>query len=162
MSALSRFSYLLVSLVLIAAAAVATILLQWGMAGQIGTLALAALCIIYWVGARRGAVTPADPERRLRRTRKGGRPVVVYFYSDYDLGCLLRRPAASRLENQYKGRCEFIFISVFHPEAPALMASQKAGLGDYLFFDPSGNLAGKARSLSAAQMTRFLETAPAL
>lgn len=160
MSALSRFSYLLVSVLLLVAAGLATTLLQWGVAGQIGTLILLAVLMIYWVGARRGALTPADPEKKLRRIRGGGRPVVLYFYSDFSLGCLLRRPVVSRLETQYKGRCEFIFIDVGHREADALMETLKAGLGDYLFFDLEGKLSGKERTLSVDQLNRFLETAP--
>jgi hypothetical protein len=159
MSALRRFSYLLVSLFLVVAAAVATLLLNWGVAGQIGTLILAAVLMIYWVGARRGAVTPADPDKKLRRARGGGRPVVLYFYSDFSLTCLLRRPGDSRVQKRFSGRCEFIAVSVFHRDAGAMMKSMKAGLGDYLFFDMQGKLSGKARTLSEDQLNRLLETA---
>lgn len=158
MSALSRFSYLIVSLILVGAAVVANVLLQWGVAGQIGTLILLAALAIYWVGARRGALTPVDPEKKLRRSRGGGRPLVVYFYSDFSLNCLLRRPALSRMESRYNGRCEFMYISVFHQDARRIMESLKAELGDYLFFDVQGKLKGTAQTLSAEQMNRFLES----
>lgn len=158
MSGLSRFSYLFVSLVLVVAAVSATMLLQWGVAGQVGTLVLIALIMIYWVGARHGALTPVDPEKKLRRSRGAGRPVVLYFYSDFNLNCLVRRTAVAKLEKQYKGRCEFIYVSVFHRAADGLMESLKAGVGDHLLFDVQGKLSGKARSLSPAQMDRLLET----
>lgn len=160
MSALSRVSYLLVSLLLVAAVVAATMLLEWGVAGQIGTLVMMALLAIFWVAARRGALTPADPPKKLRRSRGGGRPVVLHFYSDMHLGSLLRRVLETRLETAYKGRCEFIYISAFHPEAGAMMKSLKAGLGDWVFFDVSGKMVGQASRLTADQMQRFLETAP--
>ncbi|MFZ5814175.1 MAG: hypothetical protein ACOY93_02570 [Bacillota bacterium] len=160
MGVLSRVSYLLVSLILVVAVAAATMLLQWGVAGQIGTLILIAVLMIFWVAARRGAVTPADPEKKLRRSRGAGRPVVLHFYSDFHLGSLLRRPLDAKLEKAYRGRCEFIYISVFHPEAERMMESLKAAVGDWVFFDATGRLAGQDSRLSDDHLRRFLETSP--
>lgn len=126
------------------------------MAGEIGTLLLAALFISYWVGARRGDVSPAEPEKRLRRARGGPRPVAVHFYSDYHLGSLLRRPAESRLENKYKGSIDFIHISVFHPQARPLMEGLKAGVGDWVLFDRKGNPVGEAGRLSEERVSAVL------
>lgn len=160
MSALSRVSYLLVSLILVAAAAAATILLQWEVGGYIGTLSLLALLMIFWVAARRGPVTPTDPQKKLRKSRGGGRPVVLHFFSDFHLGSLLRRVADAKLEKAYRGRCEFIYISTFHPEAEPMMENLKAELGDWVFFDISGKMVGQAPRLTEEQMHRFLESTP--
>jgi len=160
MGVLNRVSYLLVSMILVAGAIAATILLDGGAAGQIATLVLVAVLIIFWILARRGDVTPADPEKKLRRARNAGRPVVLHFFSDLHLGSLLGRTRAARLEKQYKGRFEFIQISAFHREADGLMESLKCGIGDYLFFDATGRLVGQDRSVSDERLERFLESAP--
>lgn len=153
MDLLRRMSYVLVSLILVVLAGALTVVLRWGTAGQIGTLVLAALFISYWVGARRGALTPADPEKRLRRARGGPRPVAVHFYSDFHLGSLLRRPSESRVENKFKGSVDFIHISVFHPQAPAIMESLEAGVGDWVLFDRQGKQVGGAGGLSEDRVT---------
>ncbi len=160
MGVLSRVSYLLVSLILVAVAIAATILLDGGVVGQIGTLTLVAVLVVLWIAARRGDVTPADPEKKLRRSRNSGRPVIVHFFSDYHVGSLLGRPSSAKLEAKYRGRFEFIEISAFHPEAEAMMESLKANIGDYVFFDTTGKLVGQYRSLAEDQMQRFLEIAP--
>ncbi|MFZ5823232.1 MAG: hypothetical protein ACOY94_02620 [Bacillota bacterium] len=160
MSALSRVSYLLVSLILLAASVAATILLEWDVGGYIGTLSLLALLMIFWVAARRGPVTPADPQKKLRKSRGGGRPVVLHFFSDFHLGSLLRHVIDAKLEKTYRGRCEFIYISTFHPEADAMMENLKAELGDWVFFDFSGKMVGQAPRLTEEQMHRFLESTP--
>jgi len=156
MDLLRRMSYVLVSLVLVVLAGAATFVLRWGMAGEIGTLVLAALLISYWVGAKRGALTPAEPEKRLRRARGGPRPVAVHFYSDYHLGSLVRRPAESRVENKYKGSVDFIHISVFHPQAQAIMENLKAGVGDWVLFDRQGKQVGEAGALSEERVSAVL------
>jgi hypothetical protein len=156
MDLLSRISYVIVSLILIVLAGAATVVLRWGMAGEIGTLVLAALLLSYWVGARRGALTPADPEKRLRRARGGPRPVAVHFYSDFHVGTLLRRPAESGLENRFKGSIDFIHISAFHPQAPAIMESLKAGVGDWVLFDRQGRQVGEAGGLTPDRVSSVL------
>lgn len=153
---LMRFSYLLVSLILLVAVGTASATLGWGSAGQIGTLVLAALLAIYWVAARYGAVTPADPEKKIRRARATGRPVVVHFYSDGGLGCLLQRPGARRIQRAYEGHCEFILVNVGHPEAAGLMKSLGASLGSYLYFDAAGGLVEQSRRLTAGQVQHLL------
>lgn len=160
MSLLGRLSYLLIGLILVLATGAATIGLGWGVAGQVGTMTLFAILLIYWVAVRRGEVTPRDPEKRLRRLRGSGRQVVLHFYSDYSAGCLLRRPLDAQVENRYRGRCEFVYISAFHPEAGAMMAALKANLGDWLYFDRSGKVVGQGPRLTDEQMRRFLESAP--
>lgn len=154
MGALIRFSYLLLSLVLVAAAAVTTVAMQWWGAGQIGTMILAAILIIYWIMARRGDLTPAEPEKKLRRSRASGRPVAVLFYSDFHLASLLRRASESHIEQEFKGRCEFIHMSALHPEARALMEKLNVGVGDWVFFDQTGKTGGQGR-LTADQLRRF-------
>ena len=156
MRLIRRFSYPLLSLLLLVVLGVLAWQLKWQLAGYVSVLVLAAVLVIYWVSARRGNLTPADPAKKLRRARGGQRPVVLHFYSDYALGCLLRRPFVARVEREYRGRCEFIYVDVGHPEAPALRESLKADLGDWLFFDLSGLLVGQRHSLSAQEMERFL------
>lgn len=159
MSLLSRFSYLLIGLILVLASGLATVWLAWGVLGQVVTLSLFAALLIYWVAARRGAVTPTDPEKRLRRLRGSGRPVVLHVFSDYSLGCLLRRPIDGQVEKRYRGRCEFLYVSTSHPEAAAMMEALRAGLGDWLYFDRSGKVVGQGPRLTDEQMRRFLESA---
>lgn len=154
-----RYSYLLVSLIVVIIAEALTWQQEWKLPGQVATLVLAAVLIIYWVAARRGALTPADPEKKLRRSRGGQRPVVLHFYSDHSLGCLLRRPAAAAVERAYRGRCEFIYVDVGHREAAGLMESLKADLGDWLFFDLSGKLVGQHKGLTADQLEHLLAEA---
>lgn len=154
-----RFSYPLLALVVVVIAEIVTWQQQWKLPGQVGTLVLAAVLIIYWVAARRGSLTPADPEKKLRRSRGGQRPVVLHFYSDHALGCLMRRPQGAAVERAYRGRCEFIYVDVGHPEAAQMMESLKADLGDWFFFDLSGKLVGHQRSLTAERLDHLLAEA---
>jgi len=154
-----RFSYLLTSLLVLVLLGVIAWVLRWQLAGYISVLVLTAALMIYWVAARRGRVTPADPQKKLRKSRGGQRPVVLHFYSDYSLACLLSRPVDGPLERRYRSRCEFIHVDVGHPDAAAMQEELKAGLGDWLFFDLSGKLVGKRSRLSADDIDRMLEGA---
>lgn len=159
MSAVNRYSYVLLSLLLVGAGAAYTALSGDMAVGGIVTLLLVAAVLIGFVLARRGALTPANPDKRIRRARGGGRPVVVHLYSDAHIGCLLGRPLSAAAERDYRGRCDFIYVDVAHREGPEVMATLEASVGDYVLFDAAGRPAGKVRRLTAAVMEGLLERA---
>jgi len=159
MFVVQRFSYLLSSLLLVVAFGLLSWRMQWSLAGFVIILVLVAAFAIYWVAARRGALTPADPRKKLKRSRGGARPTVLHFYSDFSLGCLLSRPLVAPVERQYRGKCEFIYVDVGHPDAPAMLEELKAGLGDWVLFDLSGKLVGHRRRLTAQDIERVLDGA---
>jgi thiol-disulfide isomerase/thioredoxin len=157
MSSLGHYSYVLVSIILVAASTAVAIWYEWGGVGAMITLVVAAALILYWVVARRGIPTPASPPKRIRRARDAGRPLVVYFYSDYDLVCLLARPFTAKAEKTYRGRCEFIFINMSHREAGAAADSVEAVLGQYVLFDARGQRITATRLLRERTLSELLE-----
>ncbi|BAD39622.1 hypothetical protein [Symbiobacterium thermophilum] len=154
-----RFSYLLSSLLLLVVLGLLAWRLHWQLAGYVVILGLIGVFVIYWVAVRRGARTPADPRKKLRKSRSGDRPTVLHFYSDFSLSCLLSRPLVMPVERQYRGRCEFIYVDVGHADAQAMMDELKAEMGDWLLFDRSGRLVGHRRRLTAADIERVLDGA---
>ncbi|MFS8639332.1 MAG: hypothetical protein LOD90_00685 [Symbiobacteriaceae bacterium] len=154
-----RFSYLFSSLLLLVVLGLLAWRLQWQVAGYVVIVTAIAAIAIYWVATRRGARTPADPRKKLRKARSGDRPTVLHFYSDFSLRCLLRRPLTAPVERKYQGRCEFIYVDVGHPDAAAMLEELKAQLGDWLLFDRSGKLVGHRHRLTAADLERVLEGA---
>lgn len=154
-----RFSYLLLSLLLLVFFGLLGWRMRWPLAGYIIILVLTAAFATYWVVVRRGALTPADPRKKLKRSRSGTRPTVLHFYSDFSLSCLLSRPLVAPLERQYRGRCEFIYVDVGHPDAAGMMEELKAQMGDWFLFDRTGKLVGHRRRLAAADIERVLDGA---
>lgn len=157
MNFLSRYSYAVLTVLLVAlgtgVATQSTRPEAWGM----GTLTLAAVLIIFWVLARRGALTPVNPEKRIRRSRSSVRPVVVHFYSDWDMVSLFKRSLAARVEKEYKGRFDWIFIDVNHPDADSAAEYTDAGLGDYVLYDAAGEFVTRCGMVSAAKLENVLE-----
>lgn len=157
MSFVSRFSYVLLSLVLVAAGIVYAFFSPRADVVGLATLLVAAALVIYWVFARRGALTPVNPEKRVRRGRSSERPVVVHFYSDFSLVSLLQRPFASKAERLHKGHCDFIYVEAGHKDAPGAMEALQAGLGDWVLYDMAGNFVQKTRSISPDKLEALLK-----
>ncbi len=118
-------------------------------------LALLAVFLSAWILARRGR-TPPHPEKRLKKSLGGGRPVLVHFYSDYALTSLLSRPAWAVQERRYQGRVEFLFMSMLDPQVCLLARGLRAGLGDTRVYDARGQEVGRTRP-TARELERLLE-----
>lgn len=157
MTWLNRNSFLLLSVVLIGAVLGYTI---WGGYQPLWSLVLLltiALLSIFWVAARRGELTPGSPEKRIRKGRGAGRPLVVCFYGDFHLGSLLKRPFSARAEREFRGRCDFVYIDMGHPEAARVAAALEGNIGCFLLFDAVGNQVGKVGTLSRSTLSDLLE-----
>ncbi|HWI65063.1 MAG TPA: hypothetical protein VNT75_24815 [Symbiobacteriaceae bacterium] len=152
MSFLTRFSYVLISVALIALGTVFAVLTEYGNVIGTVTFLLAAALIIYWVAARRGARTPVNPGKRIRRARTGDRPIAVCFYHDFNLASLLQRPFTAKAEREAKGHCDFIYIDAYHHEAGPVLEEFEAEVGDWLLFDATGKLVEKTGSVSLAKL----------
>lgn len=157
MSFLSRYSYLLLSVVLLCVGIAAALTLAPGYAYGIGTMLLGAVLVSYWVAARRGALTPVNPSKRIRRARSAGRPVVVHFYSDWSLGCLLKRPLVAKAERQHRGHFDFIYIDVNLPDGEATADELQAGTGDFVLFDAAGTMAETTGRITVEKLNNVLE-----
>lgn len=157
MSILSRYSYVLLSLILVAAGIVAAFFVPNAEAMSMVTLLVGGALIVYWVMARRGNLTPVNPEKRIRRGRSSDRPVVVHFYSDFSVVSLLQRPFAAKAEREYKGACDFVYIEVGHREAAAAAESEKAALGHFVLYDAAGNFVEKTGSLSVSKLEALVK-----
>lgn len=157
MNLLNRYSYVLICSLIAGAGLVLTFvrgnMAPWG----VSTLLFTALALIYFVAARRGPLTPANPEKRIRRAQGNGRPLVVCFYSDFHLGSLLNRPVSALAEKAARGRAEIIYIDVNHREGKEAARSLKAGPGVYLLYNGAGTSAGRAGYLSASRLASVLE-----
>lgn len=156
MSFVRRYSYVLVSLVVVAAVVGYAIYAVNATFGVLSLLAVAFL-LIFWVAARRHVPMPASPEKRIRRARQMARPLVVHFYSDYSLGCLLKRVLAAGAERGFRGRFEFLYIDMNHPEAAGAARALRAGLGDFVLFDAAGREVGRSGLISGQRLERVLE-----
>lgn len=157
MSFLSRYSYLLLSIVLLCAGTAMALVLEPGYVYGIATLLLGGALVMYWVAARRGALTPVNPSKRIRRGRASTRPVVVYFYSDFSLGCLLKRLLVAGAERQHKGHFDFIYIDINLPDGDATAEEYQAGTGDFILFDAAGNLVLKTGRITVENLNNVLE-----
>lgn len=154
MGVLSRYSYVLILVLLVAGTTGAAV---WtaNVAMGVGALVIAALLACFWVAARRGVPIPANPERRIQRARSAGRPLVVHFFSDYSLSCLVQRLMATPLERRYRGQVDFVYIDVNQAAARSVMEAYQARMGDYLLFDRLGNASGKTRRLSVERLAQL-------
>ncbi len=159
MGLINRLSFLLFSVLLVAAAVTYTVLTDDMTRGTMGTLVLATLLAIWWVLARRGAKTPANPEKRLRKAKGAGRPVAVYFYSDWSLGCLFMRPLTAAAEREHKSHFDFIYIEAGHPEAEAAAKLVQVGLNQWALIDGTGKIAVRAARITPAMLSEVLEKA---
>lgn len=158
MGLVNRYSFLMLSVLLIACGVVYGILVDADQGSMI-TLGIVTALLIWWVLARRGKRAPANPDKRIRRARGAGRPVAVYFYSDWSLDCILTRPFSTKAERVHKSHFDFIYIDISHPEAAAAMESLDAGVGEWLLFDGAGRPAGTARRITPAMLTEVMEKA---
>ena len=157
MSFITRYSFVLVSLALIALGTFFAFFTPYSAAIGWTTFLVAAALIIFWVAARRGARTPVNPGKRIRRARTSDRPIVVCFYHDFHLGSLLQRPFTAKAEREEKGRCDFIYIDAYHREAPPVLAEFEAEVGDWLLFDAAGNLMEKCGAISVKKIESLLK-----
>lgn len=152
----SRHSYVFLSLAITVAGVGIAITNQNHDVWTLITLLVLAALTIYWVVARRGNLTPVNPEKRIRRGRSSDRPVVVYFYSDWSVGPLFTRPFTRNAERQFKGACDFIYIEVSHREAAAAMEAYEAEMGDWLLFDAAGNLVEKTGRVTVQKLEELV------
>jgi hypothetical protein len=153
MSFIDRYSYIIVSLVLLVAGGFfAYASPTRSMLYTLITLLLGAALLIYWVVARRGALTPVNPGKRIRRGRTSERPVVVHFYHDFSLGSLFNRMFTWKAERDCKGHADFIYIDAFHRDAATVMEELEAEVGDWLLFDAAGNFVEKADRISVGKI----------
>ncbi|HYF90886.1 MAG TPA: hypothetical protein VD969_01430 [Symbiobacteriaceae bacterium] len=143
-----RYSFIVISLALIALGTVFAFLTAYGTVVGTVTFLVGSAFIVFWVVARRGALTPVNPAKRIRRGRTSTRPVVVCFYHDFNFGSLVSRAFTWKAEREQKGHCDFIYIDAYHREAPPVMAEYEAEVGDWLLFDAAGNLVEKCGSIS--------------
>lgn len=159
MGLFKRFSFLLLSVLLVAAGVTYTVLTGELNAGALGILLVVTCLSIWFVLARRGVRTPADPEKRLRRARSTGRPVAVYFYSDFSLACLLMRPFTARAEREHKGHFDFLYLEAGHPDVQALAGTLGARLNQWLIYDSAGRLAIQTTRITPQEMASVLTKA---
>lgn len=157
MSALLHYSYILFSVVLLTVLAAFALVSADGTVLGLITLVVGAALVIFWVTARRGGLTPVNPEKRIRRGRSSERPVVVHFYSDWDLVSLVKRVLVANTEKVHRGHFDFIYIDMNHREGPATAEALKAGLGDFVLYDTAGNLVEKTGLISAAKLEKVLK-----
>ncbi|HWI52399.1 MAG TPA: hypothetical protein VNT01_09710 [Symbiobacteriaceae bacterium] len=157
MSFITRYSFVLVSLALIALGTFFAFFTPYSMAIGWTTFLVAAALIVFWVAARRGARTPVNPGKRIRRARTSDRPIVVCFYHDFNLGSLVQRPFTAKAEREEKGRCDFIYVDAYHREAPPVLAEFEAEVGDWLLFDATGKLMEKCGAITVAKIESLLK-----
>jgi hypothetical protein len=157
MSSLDRYSYVLVSILLIAAGIAYTIVSEHPYVVGLITLVVGAGLIIYWVAARRGNLTPVNPSKRIRRGRSSDRPVVVCFYADYNFMSLVKRLFTAKAEREYKGKCDFIYIDCDHKEADAVLEELEADMGDFALYDAAGNFVTKTSMINVNMLEELCQ-----
>jgi hypothetical protein len=157
MTWLNRHSYPFLSVVIVAGIVGAGVWKNRIDLGAIVALLVGAVLVIFFVAMRRGKITPANPEKRIRRNRGSARALVVHVYGDYHLGSLLKHIMTGRTEHRFRGRCEFIFVDVDHHEAQRAINAVGAKLGDYILYDAQGNLVERTRLITARKLTKLLE-----
>lgn len=157
MNAIMRYSFIIVGLILIGAAVGYGVISGEADRAAMATLLLSALFVTFHVLTRRGGRTPANPEKRVRRLIGSGRPLVVYFFSDYDLLCLLARPFCAVAERRLRSRCDFVYIDVGHPEAELAATLTGGRLGQFVLYDGRGERLDRVRILRLGQMEGLLE-----
>lgn len=137
MQFIGRYSYLFLSVVALG--------LVWGLVVKVPSnatgllifIGLLAVLVTLWVALFRGK-SPPNPDKRLKKSVGSGRPVLVHFYSDFCLGCMVRKPVVDRLEKRFKGRVEFLHISLSDPHGRELAARLGSGLGQFILYDGKG------------------------
>lgn len=83
MSLLRRFSFVILFVAVLAAVVTVGISQpDYAIAMTFTFLGSGAVLSLIWVLLRRGR-TPPNPEKRIRKSAGGPRPVLVHFYSDY-------------------------------------------------------------------------------
>jgi len=155
MRVVSRYSFVLIMVLVVTGTTVAAVWMA-SVAMGVGALVTAAILTVFWVAARRGVPVPANPQKRIQRARTAGRPLVIHFYSDFNLICLFQRLKAASVERQYRGRCDFIYIDVNQGAAIPVMEAYQAKMGDYLLFDQQGNESGRTRWLAGEHLSKLI------
>lgn len=157
MSFIDRYSYVILSIVLIGAGTFFAFVSTRGQLIGLITLLVGAALVIYWVLERRGALTPVNPTKRIRRGRTSERPVAVHFYHDFNVGSLVKRAFSRKAETLHKGHVDFIYIDAAHRDAAPVMEEFEAEVGDWILFDAAGNLVEKTGSVSVGKLEELIK-----
>ncbi len=156
MNFINRYSYVILGLVLVASAITFGILTGQATSSAMITMGTAATFLVYYVLARRVNRTPTNPDKRISRLIGAGRPLIIYFYSDFDLGSLLARPFSAAAERLYRNNVNFLYISMAHPDAAIAAEAVDGGLGLFVIYDGKGNRLGESRLLRPTPLQRLL------
>lgn len=156
MGFINRYSYVILGLVLIASAITYGALTGKVTSTAMITLGTTAAFLVYFALARRVNRTPTNPEKRIRRMIGNGRPLIVYFYSDFDLGSLLARPFSAAAERKFRTHCNFLYISMGHPDADLAAESVGSGLGLFVIYNAKGERLGETRLLRSSKVQSLL------
>lgn len=113
----------------------------------LAAMGAATLLIIIWVAVRRGE-SPPSPDKRLRRSQGAGRPIVLHFYSDFDILSMIKRIRTAPADRKYRGRVDFIHVSMLDGAGAELARRHMAGLGSFVLFDARGREAGRPKMLN--------------
>jgi hypothetical protein len=156
MQSLARFSYLVLSVLILAGLFLMALLSANNMPWLLAVIGSAVGLIIIWVAVRRGE-SPPNPEKRLRRALGSGRPLVLHFYSDFDLYSMYLRLATAAAEKQYRGRVDFIHVSQIDPAGVDLAEKYQARLGSFILFDAAGREVDRVRRVETQQLAALME-----
>jgi hypothetical protein len=157
MDFINRYSYVILGLVLIASAITYGALTGEVTSAVMITMGTTAAFLVYFTLARRVNRTPTNPEKRISRMIGSGRPLIIYFYSDFDLGSLVARPFSAAAERRFRTRCDFLYISMSHPDADLAAESVGGGLGLFVIYDAKGERLGQTRLLQTNKVQNLLE-----
>lgn len=156
MQRVGSVSYLILSLFIVGGLLVAAFLTGDETAWFLASLGAAAALIVFWLAVRRGESAPT-PDKRLRRALGAGRPVVLHFFSDYDVRSLVKRVLSATAEHRYRGRIDFIYVSMLDDAGQELARRHIAGLGTFVLYDARGREVGRPPSLRDSILAELLE-----
>lgn len=158
MQRIGSVSYLILAVLSVGALAVTAFLSGYETGWTLATIGIAAAFIVFWLAVRRGE-SPPTPDKRVRRALGAGRPVVLHFYSDLDVRSLIKRMLSAGAEREYRGRIDFIYVSMLDAAGQELARRYIAGIGTFVLFDARGREVGRPPSLSEAILADLLERA---
>lgn len=147
----SRYSYILFAAVVLGLVAYFAVDGIADTSGLLILLGVLALLVTAWVWVYRGE-TPPNPDKRLKKVIGRGRPVLVHFYSDWCLGSMLKAPFVNRLARRFKGRIEFVFISMGHREGRETAQRYESGTGGFILYDSAGQEVARGGSLPSVKV----------
>lgn len=159
MQFIGRYSYLWLSLIALGLVWWLVVKVPTNVLGLLVLLGAFALLSTAWILLYRGK-SPPNPDKRLKKSVGGGRPVFVHFYSDYSLGSMLRKRRIDRLEARFKGRVQFLHINLGSRLARETAERYGSGLNQWILFDAAGReLQRGGRPPTAEQLAAALEPA---